>query len=260
MSSAQESIIEEPILINSASRFDYEVDEPFVFSGKNRVWLQSHTPTKFGEQGAQSDLIIFTAIERERLLNDLDTDIYEAGHVTFTFKHYVKLISQVTQNPLFHFPQLVPPQPVAIDTVAETIAFKVDALFRAAKVELFEDEEDSRFSRELDDIVDGYGNQAISAISRVIFSEDVDGELASVALRQLGMMDDLQTAEQRLELIQSSLNCPSPWIRYGAVLALSWINDASAIPRLQQAIEKEEISELRRTMEKVLVQLGNLLL
>ena len=131
-----------------------------------------------------------------------------------------------------------------------------EVAFRAAEEESFEDGVESEFSRQLMSLVKRFGNVVIDIISSLIDFQQVNGEVASVALRTLGEMVHPLSRTQRLRLLMTMLSSPSVWVRDGAALGLAWIDDPAAIPDLENAIERETIEELRRDMTAILEHLA----
>ena len=130
-----------------------------------------------------------------------------------------------------------------------------EALFRSAREERFEDGTRSEFSRELTILVTEYGVAVVEAVTELIMSERVNGEVACEALRSLGEMHHPPSYSHRLKLLERSLRCSSPWVRDGGALGLAWLDDPVAIPHLREAVERENIDELRQDIRQVLTQL-----
>ena len=137
----------------------------------------------------------------------------------------------------------------------EEIDQKIEALFEAAKEQVFEDGMESEFSKELVSLVKKYGNAAMKVIADLIIYEKINAEVASEALRWLGRMDHPASYSYRLWLLERSLRCSSARVRDGAVLGLASLDDPHAITHLKEAIQREECNELREDMEQVLAQL-----
>jgi hypothetical protein len=135
---------------------------------------------------------------------------------------------------------------------------KANALFIAAKDEIFEDGMESDFSRNLIEFVSTYGHSAMEAIIPVILSARLNTEVASEAFRVLGRLNHKTTYRDRLWLLERGLYSASARVRDGAALGLAFLNDPLATAPLKSAIERESTPELRQDMEQVLAQLeGN---
>jgi hypothetical protein len=132
---------------------------------------------------------------------------------------------------------------------------RVGRVFGMGAEESFEDGMISKFSSEICSLVINKGDFAILEISHLILKEKVAPELASEALRWLGRVDDDNTYLSRSWLLQRSLGSSSAYVRDGAALGMASMNDASAIPSLEKAIECEKCAELKSDLEEVLAQL-----
>jgi hypothetical protein len=131
------------------------------------------------------------------------------------------------------------------------LSSSVEAAFRAAQYETFRDGEESDFAKELALLVWQYGNSAVDDIGRLITSDHLDGEVASVALRTLGRLQHPLSHVSRLRLLERALTHQSSWVRDGAALGLASLGDPAAVVALQRAIAQEPIEELRQDMEAV---------
>ena len=134
---------------------------------------------------------------------------------------------------------------------------KIETLFGAAREQVFEDGMESDFSKELISLVKKYGNAAITVLTRLIITEQVNAEVASEALRWLGNIEHPASYRSRLWLLERSLFCSSARVRDGAALGLASLDDPHAIPHLRRAIQRENCNELRKDIEQVLIQLEN---
>ncbi|MCZ7568851.1 MAG: HEAT repeat domain-containing protein [Ardenticatenaceae bacterium] len=160
-------------------------------------------------------------------------------------------------------------QPQPVDTSVATAPNKdvkapdlheaIGTLFRAARDERFEDGVDSEFARNLVFFIQEYASEAMKVIKALIWNEQVDPEVASEALRWLGRIEDPETYQERLWLLEASLFASSPAVRDGAGLGLASLDDPDAITYLRQAIERETYPPLRRYLGQTLEQLEDTL-
>jgi HEAT repeat protein len=127
--------------------------------------------------------------------------------------------------------------------------------FRSAQEVVFEDGVESEFERQLVRLVEEEGYPVLDPIARLIDSEHINGEVASMALRVLGEMNHPASRSRRLRLLVKSLHSSSYWVRDGATVGLAWLDDETAIPHLTKAAEREPIAALCRNMEVVIAQL-----
>jgi len=133
---------------------------------------------------------------------------------------------------------------------------KIETLFARAKDEDFEDGVESVFASDLKHIIKKYST-AMDALANLIVSERVDAEVASEALRSLARIEDPESYDFRLWLLERSLLSSSARVRDAAALGIASFNDPHAIPQLRAVISAEKCVELREDMEQVLEQLEN---
>lgn len=131
----------------------------------------------------------------------------------------------------------------------------VENLFRIAESEEFEDGMDSIFSLGLQNVIETYGNLALSMVSPYIFDSKTSVKVVSETLCQLGQINHIGTHRNRLRIIEKSLLSNSTYIRDSAGLGLSFLDDPAAIESLEEAIEREINMELKKDLEMVLEQL-----
>ena len=131
----------------------------------------------------------------------------------------------------------------------------IENLFSVGRNEIFEDGTESYFSKELVSLVRRHGELTILEIARIITTENADGAVAAEALKWIGRIDHAGTHSFRRWLLLRGLNSSNPLVREGAGLGLSFMNDPAAMPLLKQAIEREQIVELRDDLNQVLQQL-----
>ncbi|MEH1790341.1 HEAT repeat domain-containing protein [Nostoc sp.] len=179
----------------------------------------------------------------------------------FTFDQQQKAIG-ATKDPTIEQNTFVHIKPLENSTqhelsnpCLEIIYSELENLFINAKDEYFEDGFESDFSKGLVFYIQKYGDNAIETITYFIVYEKVNSEIASEALRWLGEINDPESYNFRRWLLERSLRCSSSRVRDGAILGLSYLNDTHAITYLEQAIEREKITELREDMKQVLAQL-----
>ena len=137
----------------------------------------------------------------------------------------------------------------------EELKSEIAKVFRRAQDEHFEDGMESTFSRRLECLIENFGDLAVTIIAQLILREVVSSEVASEALRWIGLVDHPATRIYRLWLLREALKCSSSRVRDGAILGISFMDDPSAIESLVEAIEREKGPELRQDMQQVLRQL-----
>ena len=126
----------------------------------------------------------------------------------------------------------------------------MEAIFKHAKHEVFEDGYDSVFSRDIEDLV--YNKNAafsvVKSVREYLHSEDMIGEIACEALCVLGRIEHEQSHSNRLRLLIEALSHDSHWVRDGATIGLSSMGDTSAIPYLKEAAKNETVKMMKKYM------------
>jgi hypothetical protein len=140
----------------------------------------------------------------------------------------------------------------------EYVGLLIDKLLTSSREVTFEDGLGTEFYEELESIIKQYGKDAILALYyRIIESKHFDPEIAAETLNWLGTIDcpSQDIYRLRLWLLTESLKNSSPWVREGATIGLSRLNDPDAIPSLESAIQKEQRQLLRKQMNKAIARL-----
>lgn len=132
---------------------------------------------------------------------------------------------------------------------------KFRAAFQRGREERFEDGMESGFSQELELLVRAYGPSSKELLARLLEDESVSDRVWGEAMRALGRVDDPISREARLWVLEQGLSSGSALVRDGAALGLASLDDPSAIPYLQRAIDSEMLGGLRADMKDVLLQL-----
>lgn len=132
---------------------------------------------------------------------------------------------------------------------------KVENFFELANEEEFEDGIESDFSRKLISFIMENGSKSVEVLAPIFVNEKANAEIISEALRWIGRIDQPETENIRLWLLERCLFCTSPSVRDGATLGLASMNASSAKYSLRKAIEKEYIKELHEDMKEVLSEL-----
>ena len=137
----------------------------------------------------------------------------------------------------------------------ERVRKQLETLCRAAAGEHFEDGVESLFARELVSLIQQHGDRATEALASLLAGNSIGEEVASEALRWLGLMERGPSYEARRELLEGCLSSSHAAIRDGALLGLSFLDDPHAVPHLRAAMEREARQWLREQMREVVAQL-----
>lgn len=141
------------------------------------------------------------------------------------------------------------------DQILQEIFDEVNKLASIASDDVFEDGMESECSRGLISLVGRYGSAAVRTLATLIINERLSVEFASMALKQLGHIQDDTTYYDRIWLLEKALLSRSPRIRDAALLGLASLDDPNALPYIERAIRVERIGELRNDMQQVVYQL-----
>lgn len=143
----------------------------------------------------------------------------------------------------------------SLEKTPESLAEELRRIFFEAREEVFEDGMESNFSRKLSVLIEEHKEQAIKFAAEYMDSEEVDEEVASELLRQLGHSRHEPTYTSRLVLLVRGLQNKSSMVRDGAILGLASLDDPKVIPDVEEAVVREQDPELRDDMNDVLEQL-----
>jgi hypothetical protein len=150
------------------------------------------------------------------------------------------------------------PIPQGSSTLPQSISdvyHRVILIFSSALDESFEDGMESHFSRDLEKIISQYAFRSVNALITILLDPATNEELVSEALRVLSRINQPETYNIRLWLLEQSLRNYSARIRDSAIIGLSSFDDPKSISTLKEAIQKETCPELREDMRQVLRQL-----
>jgi HEAT repeats len=146
---------------------------------------------------------------------------------------------------------------VSADRVNEPPEYEIiNRLFSMEPMPDFEDGVSNAFSEGIDYIVKVFGIEGVEALEVSLVSTD-NVSCVAEALRTLGLIDDAKTAERRLRTLVKLLKHSSAIVRDAAAIGLAYLDDHRAIPAINEAIETEPLSFLRRDMEAIREQLAH---
>lgn len=135
------------------------------------------------------------------------------------------------------------------------IANDLVGVFDLAKGEDFEDGVETEFSQKLEQFIEHYGSQAISAIQAAYNQKKFPEQYFAEALLWIGDMEHDSTRNLRRNLLENALKSESVFIRDAAVTGLSYLSDPRSIQPLSEALEKELAEGIRTNIEGVLAYL-----
>lgn len=134
----------------------------------------------------------------------------------------------------------------------EEIRQSISRLLGIGQQEHFEDGMENDFSRGLTSLIETYAEPAVEELAALLESGKVNAELAAETLVCLGRIEEGVTYLKRRTLLEEALSSSSHFIRDGALVGLSYLDDPHAISHLRLAIEREMNTQLRRYMQQLL--------
>ena len=150
-------------------------------------------------------------------------------------------------------PQIVgePGLKLEIDIVAE-----IRNLFSLATFISLEPGMSNSFSEGLEEVIEKYGEFALGEIQNIILNEETASSIALEALKYVGNSDSKVWHDERRAMLETCLKkSRSAWVRDGAGLGLSFLDDPLSIPELEKAIDRESSEALKEDLQLVLDQL-----
>ena len=145
-----------------------------------------------------------------------------------------------------------PPIDVQISTQVEG---ELDILFSDACEEEFEVGMESQFSRGLQQLCTQNPNEVLLSLKARLENNKVNLEVFAEALGWVSRQEALTLRNEVINLFWIGLNNTSPLVRDAAALGLACFDENIAISYLKQAIEKEDVPELREDLEELVQSL-----
>ena len=144
---------------------------------------------------------------------------------------------------------------------AEKLSTYIKSLFSLAENIEFEVGMTNQFSDNLENAIEVLGIPALLEIKKTILNEETSLTVAAETMRYIGNIESNTYRTERRELLETCLlNSRFVWVKDGAAVGLSYIDDPESIGVLKIAIEKEEYEDLKQDMILVLEQLEDTLL
>ncbi len=166
-----------------------------------------------------------------------------------------RLIEYILTEPTINYSQERSSSWTTAPSRSEDVEIIIKKLLNASGEEITDEGDGYNFHEKVKSIIKEYGTDAILALYSPIMSKNNNPEVIAETLHCLGKINNPKTYQLRLWLLEKSLEHSSPWVRDGAILGISCLNDPHAISALKSAIERGQRRILRREMEKVLAQL-----
>lgn len=139
---------------------------------------------------------------------------------------------------------------------ASTAKNEVHRLFSLATFIDLEPGMANEFSEGLEQVIERHGTKALDAIKRLILDDETASSIAMEALKYIGNFDSNSWHDDRRLMLEDCLRrSHSAWIRDGAGLGLSFLDNPRSIPAIERAITKETSKALKEDLMLVLNQL-----
>lgn len=136
------------------------------------------------------------------------------------------------------------------------IVAEIRTLFSLATFITLEPGMTNSFSEGLEEAIEKYGELALREIENIILSEETASSIALEALKYVGNSDSKVWHDERRAMLETCLRqSRSAWVRDGAGLGLSFLDDPLSIPELERAIDRESSKALKEDLQLVLNQL-----
>ena len=123
-----------------------------------------------------------------------------------------------------------------------------------AQHETFTDGMNSRFADRIQDSIRDHGIDAVSAWKKVIGETDNVYETCEEFLRQIGRADDDVSHKARMLVLLDHLEHANPRIQDAALIGLSSLDDASALPMLRKMYARETATWMMHNIRQVIEQ------
>ncbi|MDE2748338.1 MAG: hypothetical protein OXI34_05200 [Chloroflexota bacterium] len=142
------------------------------------------------------------------------------------------------------------------DVEAQSVKNEVERLFSLATFIDLEPGMANEFSDGLEQVVERHGTKALDAIKRMILDEETASSIAMEALKYIGNADSVSWHDERRLMLEDCLRrSHSAWVRDGAGLGLSSLDNPRSIPAIERAVTNESSKALKEDLELVLKQL-----
>ena len=132
---------------------------------------------------------------------------------------------------------------------------ELDLLFSDACEEEFEAGMESQFSRGLQQLFTHNPNEVLQSLKARLEDNKANPEVLAEALGWVSRQEALTLRNEIINLLSAGLNNTSPLVRDAAALGLACFDENVAISYLKQAIEKEDVPELREDLEELVQSL-----
>ena len=143
-----------------------------------------------------------------------------------------------------------------VNRISMEVAQEVASLFSLATFIDLEPGMTNEFQKGLEQVIEKFGSTALAKIQDLILNDKTASSIGLEALKYVGNADSTTWHNERRLMIETCLKeSRSAWVRDGAGLGLSFLDDPRSIPALEEAIENESSKALKEDLVLVLNQL-----
>ena len=104
-------------------------------------------------------------------------------------------------------------------------------------------------------VIDNGALMVTKAAKQIVYSDDLDSEAIGEVIKQIGYLEDEESAGDRCHAMTLALSSPNPTIRDSAVLGLFALDSISSLPSVESAIWHEDVPEIKRDLRLLKQQL-----
>ncbi len=138
---------------------------------------------------------------------------------------------------------------------APDVVTRLNSILSAATSESLEDGMRNSITERLPALLTADASTVIPALVSVLESGRANPVVVGEVLKELGNLRSIGRRSDILWILERALALDSHYLRDAAGLGLARFGDASAVPHLQRAVEREPSPELRRDLQLVLNEL-----
>ena len=135
---------------------------------------------------------------------------------------------------------------------SQVVEEQLEQLISSAHEEQFEVGTDSRFARALQQLCERDPVTVLQSLRERLMGGEAGSDVLGEVLRWASRLEGSTIRTLVVELISTGLYHPSSLVRDAAALSFACFDEARAIVHLQQALEREQVPELRKDLEDLI--------
>ena len=138
---------------------------------------------------------------------------------------------------------------------SQSLNEEVESVIALATEEFIEDGMDSATAECLRDFVATFSDAGVRHLANYLAADWIKSATVADIVRLLGRLDHEESHDDRLWIASHFLFSDAPVARDASALALEDLNDARALPKLEEAVKAEAIRELKDDLQMALREL-----